>query len=204
MGAEKAKKKEMGEKAKEKAAKAAEKKAKAAAEAADKKKKEQAEKEKAAKASEKAEKKKEKEQKATKEKEDKAAAAAEKKSKIPPADPCKKYKAQEAANKKLTKTLQKSIRFEPNQTILTAAGKKTLDDVAAVVIKYAWMELDLTGQSTASGSGCQRLVDGRAKAASAYLKNKGCTNKMNTAGKCKTFIGLTIQATGSAKAPKGC
>merc|ERR1711871_796216 len=174
--AEKAKKKEMGEKAKEKAAKAAEKKAKAAAEAAEKKK--------------------EKEQKATKEKEYKAAAAAEKKSKIPPADPCKKYKAQESANKKLTKTLQKSIRFEPNQTILTAAGKKTLDDVAAVVIKYAWMELDLTGQSTASGSGCQRLVDGRAKAASAYLKNKGCTNKMNTAGKCKTFIVLTIQATG--------
>merc|ERR1712054_33324 len=183
--------------------------------AADKKKKEQAEKEKAAKkaaaekekaakASEKAEKKKEKEQKATKEKADKAAAAAEKKSKIPPADPCKQYKEKEAANKKLTKTLQKSIRFEPNQTILTAAGKKTLDDVAAVVIKYAWMALALTGQSTASGSGCQRLVDGRAKAASAYLKNKGCTNKMNTAGKCKTFIGLTIQATGSAKAPKGC
>merc|ERR1712227_798652 len=201
---EKDAKKEAAEKAKEKAAKAAEKKAKAAAEAADKKKKEQAEKEKAAKkaaaekekaakASEKAEKKKEKEQKAT-----------EEKSKIPPADPCKKYKAQEAANKKLTKTLQKSIRFEPNQTILTAAGKKTLDDVAAVVIKYAWMELDLTGQSTASGSGCQRLVDGRAKAASAYLKNKGCTNKMNTAGKCKTFIGLTIQAPGSAKSPKGC
>merc|ERR1712054_606242 len=213
--AEKAKKKEVDEKAKEKAAKAAESKAKAAAEAADKKKKEQAEKEKAAKkaaaekekaakASEKAEKKKEKEQKATKEKADKAAAAAEKKSKIPPADPCKQYKEKEAANKKLTKTLQKSIRFEPNQTILTAAGKKTLDDVAAVVIKYAWMALDLTGQSTASGSGCQRLVDGRAKAASAYLKNKGCTNKMNTAGKCKTFIGLTIQATGSAKAPKGC
>merc|ERR1711868_18412 len=191
--AEKAKKKEMGEKAKEKAAKAAEKKAKAAAEAADKKKKEQAEKETAAKKAA-----------AEKEKAAKASAAAEKESKIPPADPCKKYKAQEAANKKLTKTLQKSIRFEPNQTILTAAGKKTLDDVAAVVIKYAWMELDLTGQSTASGSGCQRLVDGRAKAASAYLKNKGCTNKMNTAGKCKTFIGLTIQATGSAKAPKGC
>merc|ERR1712054_418042 len=165
--------KEKAAKKKEKDAKAAESKAKAAAEAADKKKKEQAEKEKAA----------------------KKAAAAEKKSKIPPADPCKKYKAQEAANKKLTKTLQKSIRFEPNQTILTAAGKKTLDDVAAVVIKYAWMALDLTGQSTASGSGCQRLVDGRAKAASAYLKNKGCTNKMNTAGKCKTFIGLTIQAT---------
>merc|ERR1711912_208810 len=212
-----AKKKEKD--AKEKAAKAKAEKDKkekdAKKEAADKKKKEQAEKEKAAKkaaaekekaakASEKAEKKKEKEQKATKEKADKAAAAAEKKSKIPPADPCKKYKAQEAANKKLTKTLQKSIRFEPTQTILTAAGKKTLYDVAAVVIKYAWMALDLTGQSTASGSGCQRLVDGRAKAASAYLKNKGCTNKMDTAGKCKTFIGLTIQATGSAKAPKGC
>merc|ERR1712118_7578 len=121
-------------------------------------------------------KKKEKEQKATKEKADKAAAAAEKKSKIPPADPCKKYKAQEAANKKLT-------------TLLLLSSSM-----------HGW--LDLTGQSTASGSGCQRLVDGRAKAASAYLKNKGCTNKMNTAGKCKTFIGLTIQATGSAKAPK--
>merc|ERR1711912_93497 len=216
---EAAAKKEKSEKekaSKEKAAKKKEKdaKEKAAKAKAEKDKKEKdakkeaaekaAEKAKAAKASEKAEKKKEKEQKATKEKADKAAAAAEKKSKIPPADPCKQYKEKEAANKKLTKTLQKSIRFEPNQTILTAAGKKTLDDVAAVVVKYAWMALDLTGQSTASGSGCQRLVDGRAKAASAYLKNKGCTNKMNTAGKCKTFIGLTIQATGSAKAPKGC
>merc|ERR1712178_100683 len=181
----------------EKAAKAAEKKKKAAKKAA-------AEKEKAAKASEKAEKKKEKEQK-TKEKDAKAAES-KAKAAAEAADKKKKEQAEKekAANKKLTKTLQKSIRFEPNQTILTAAGKKTLDDVAAVVVKYAWMALDLTGQSTASGSGCQRLVDGRAKAASAYLKNKGCTNKMNTAGKCKTFIGLTTQATGSAKAPKGC
>merc|ERR1711861_127362 len=220
---EAAAKKEKSEKekaSKEKAAKKKEKdaKEKAAKAKAEKDKKEKdAKKEAAEKAAEKAKKKEmgekakekaakaaEKKAKAAAEAADKAAAAAEKKSKIPPADPCKKYKAQEAANKKLTKTLQKSIRFEPNQTILTAAGKKTLDDVAAVVIKYAWMELDLTGQSTASGSGCQRLVDGRAKAASAYLKNKGCTNKMNTAGKCKTFIGLTIQATGSAKAPKGC
>merc|ERR1711998_827256 len=131
-------------------------------------------------------------------------AAMEKKSKIPPADPCKKYKAQEAANKSMTKTLQKSIRFLPGSTVLTTEGKKTLDSVAAVVIKYAWMALDLTGQSTASGSGCQRLVTGRAKAASEYLKNKGCTNAMNTGGKCQTFIGLTIAATGSAKAPKGC
>merc|ERR1712054_611863 len=165
---EKDAKKEAAEKAAEKAKKKeVDEKAKAAKKAA-------AEKEKAAKASEKAEKKKEQAEKEKAAK--KAAAAAEKKSKIPPADPCKQYKEKEAANKKLTKTLQKSIRFEPNQTILTAAGKKTLDDVAAVVIKYAWMALDLTGQSTASGSGCQRLVDGRAKAASAYLKNKGCTN----------------------------
>merc|ERR1712230_204926 len=131
-------------------------------------------------------------------------AAKEKKSKIPPKDPCKKYKAQEAANKAMTKTLQKSIRFKAGSTVLTKQGKKTLDEVAAVVVKYAWMALDLTGQSTASGSGCQRLVTGRAKAASEYLKNKGCTNAMNTGGKCKTFIGLTIAATGSAKAPKGC
>merc|ERR1712054_743793 len=216
-------------KAKESAAKAAEKSKKREAQAkATKKEKDAAAKaqEKAAKKAEKAAKemeaKAEKEKK-MKEKADKALAkekatkaeqaakemkakeaAMEKKSKIPPADPCKKYKAQEAANKSLTKTLQKSIRFQPGSTVLTTEGKKTLDSVAAVVIKYAWMALDLTGQSTASGSGCQRLVTGRAKAASEYLKNKGCTNAMNTGGKCQTFIGLTIAATGSAKAPKGC
>merc|ERR1711981_127719 len=202
-------------KAKEAAAKAAEKSKKKEAQAKASKKEKDAKKEAAAKAKEKAAKKAEKAAKAmAKEKEAKQASAAkelnakeaakEKKSKIPPADPCKKYKAQEAANKAMTKTLQKSIRFEPNKTILTKEGKKTLDAVAGVVVKYAWMALDLTGQSTASGSGCQRLVDGRAKAASEYLKNKGCTNKMNTGGKCRTFVGLTIAATGSAKAPKGC
>lgn len=180
---EKDAKKEAAAKAQEKAAKKAEKAAKeqeAKAEKA-KKKKEKSDKESAAKVKaqeldEKAQAKKEKADKAmAKEKEAKQAAAAkemnakeaakEKKSKIPPADPCKKYKAQEAANKAMTKTLQKSIRFEPNKTILTKEGKKTLDAVAGVVVKYAWMALDLTGQSTASGSGCQRLVDGRAKAA---------------------------------------
>jgi len=131
-------------------------------------------------------------------------AAKEKKSKIPPKDPCKKYKAQEAANKAMTKTLQKSIRFKAGSTVLTTKGKKTLDALAEVIIKYAWMALDLTGQSTARGNGCKRLVKGRAKAAAEYLKNKGITNKMSTGGKCKTFIGLTIAATGSAKPPKGC
>jgi len=219
---EKDAKAESAAKAMEKAAKKAERAAKeqeAKAEKA-KKMKEKADKESAAKVKaqeldEKAQAKKEKAGKAmAKEKEAKQAAAAkemkekqaamEKKSKIPPADPCKKYKAQEAANKAMTKTLQKSIRFEPNKTILTKEGKKTLDKVAEVVVKYAWMALDLIGQSTASGSSCQRLVTGRAKAASEYLKNKGCTNTMNNGGKCKTFVGMTIAATGSAKAPKGC
>merc|ERR1711988_404679 len=132
----------------EKAAKAAEKKKaaeKASKEAAAKKEKsekEKASKEKAAKKKEKDAKEKAAKAKAEKDKKEKdakkeaAEKAAEKaKKKIPPADPCKQYKEKEAANKKLTKTLQKSIRFEPNQTILTAAGKKTLDDVAAVVVK---------------------------------------------------------------------
>merc|ERR1712036_133475 len=189
-------------KAKESAAKAAEKSKKREAQAKATKK-EKAAKEMEAKAG-KAKKKKEKSDKESAAKVKAQEAAKEKKSKIPPADPCKKYKAQEAANKAMTKTLQKSIRFEPGSTVLTKQGKKTLDEVAAVVVKYAWMALDLTGQSTASGSGCQRLVTGRAKAASEYLKNKGCTNAMNTGGKCKTFIGLTIAATSSAKAPKGC
>merc|ERR1711861_74 len=81
----------------EKAAKAAEKKKKAAEKAAEKAKK----KEMGEKAKEKAAKAAEKKAKAAAEAADKAAAAAEKKSKIPPADPCKKYKAQEAANKEM-------------------------------------------------------------------------------------------------------
>merc|ERR1711988_1097028 len=215
--AEKSKKREAQAKAtkKEKAAKEMEAKAEKEKKMKEKSDKESAAKVKAKELDEKAQAKKEKADKAlAKEKATKAEQAAkemkakeaamEKKSKIPPADPCKKYKAQEAANKSMTKTLQKSIRFQPGSTVLTTEGKKTLDSVAAVVIKYAWMALDLTGQSTASGSGCQRLVTGRAKAASEYLKNKGCTNAMNTGGKCQTFIGLTIAATGSAKAPKGC
>merc|ERR1711907_450944 len=198
---EKDAKKEAAAKAQEKAAKKAEKAAKEMEAKAEKEKKmkEKSDKESAAKV-----KAKELDEKAQAKKEKADKALAKEKATIPPADPCKKYKAQEAANKSMTKTLQKSIRFQPGSTVLTTEGKKTLDSVAAVVIKYAWMALDLTGQSTASGSGCQRLVTGRAKAASEYLKNKGCTNAMNTGGKCQTFIGLTIAATGSAKAPKGC
>merc|ERR1711998_271870 len=89
-------------KAKESAAKAAEKSKKREAQAKATKKEKDAKKEAAAKAQEQAA----KEMKAKE-------AAMEKKSKIPPADPCKKYKAQEAANKSMTKTLQKSIRFQP-------------------------------------------------------------------------------------------
>merc|ERR1711988_322775 len=131
--AEKSKKREAQAKAtkKEKDAKKAEKAAKEMEAKAEKEKKmkEKSDKESAAKVKakeldEKAQAKKEKadkalaEEKATKAeqaaKEMKAKEAAmEKKSKIPPADPCKKYKAQEAANKSMTKTLQKSIRFQP-------------------------------------------------------------------------------------------
>jgi len=206
---------EKAEKEKEKAAKKAEKAAKAAAEAASKKKKEQAEKEKAAKkkaaedakkekaakAKEQAEKKKEK---AAKDKKEKADKAAEKKSKIPPADPCKKWKAQKAANKAMTKTLQKQVKFKPNKWVLRKEGKKTLDSIAGYLIKYQWMELDLEGHSTASGSYCKNLTGKRAKAAADYLKKKGCGNKFHTSGKCRTFIGLKIKATGSATPPRGC
>jgi len=206
---------EKAEKAKEKAAKEKEKAAKAAVEAAAKKKKEQDEKEKAAKvlaaekakkekelkAKEKADKQKEKADKAKKEKADKAA---EKKSKIPPPDPCKKWKVQEAANKQMTTTLQKQVKFEPNKWVLKPDGKKTLDTIAGYLIKYQWMELDLEGHSTASGSYCLNLTGKRADAAAKYLKAKGCGNKFHTSGKCRTFIGLKIKATGSARAPSGC
>merc|ERR1712124_69215 len=195
---------EKAEKEKEKAAKKAEKAAKAAAEAASKKKKEQAEKEKAAKkkaaedakkekaakAKEQAEKKKEK---AAKDKKEKADKAAEKKSKIPPVDPCKKWKAQKAANKAMTKTLQKQVKFKPNKWVLRKEGKKTLDSIAGYLIKYQWMELDLEGHSTASGSYCKNLTGKRAKAAADYLKKKGCGNKFHTSGKCRTFIGLKLR-----------
>merc|ERR1711998_199071 len=207
---------ERNQKAAEKNSKAAEKSAKAQEQREKAKAQERKAKESAAKAAEKS-KKREAQAKATKKEKDAKESAAKVKAKEldekaqakkEKADKAlakeKATKAEEAANKSMTKTLQKSIRFQPGSTVLTTEGKKTLDSVAAVVIKYAWMALDLTGQSTASGSGCQRLVTGRAKAASEYLKNKGCTNAMNTGGKCQTFIGLTIAATGSAKAPKGC
>merc|ERR1712224_298658 len=202
---EKAAKKEAAEKAAEKAAKKekAEKKAeKNAKEAAAKKAAaEKAKKEKDVKAKEQAEKKKEK---AAKDKKEKADKAAEKKSKIPPADPCKKWKAQKKANKAMTKTLQKQVKFKPNKWVLRKEGKKTLDSIAGYLIKYQWMELDLEGHSTASGSYCKNLTGKRAKAAADYLKKKGCGNKFHTLGKCRTFIGLKIKATGSATPPRGC
>jgi len=131
-------------------------------------------------------------------------AAMEKKSKIPPKDPCKAWKKRKAANALMTKSLQKKVRFEPNKTILTKGGKKILDEVASVIVSNAWMSISLTGQSTASGSYCNKLTRGRAKSAADYLKVKGCTNKMATGGKCRTFVGLSISAGGSAKPPKGC
>jgi len=104
----------------------------------------------------------------------------------------------------MTKTLQKQVKFNPNKWTLQKSGKQTLDTIAEYLIKYQWMELDLEGHSTASGSYCKKLTGNRAKAAADYLKAKGCSNKFHTTGKCKTFIGLKIKATGSAKAPKGC
>lgn len=108
------------------------------------------------------------------------------------------------ANKAMTKTLQKQVKFKPNKWVLRKEGKKTLDSIAGYLIKYQWMELDLEGHSTASGSYCKNLTGKRAKAAADYLKKKGCGNKFHTSGKCRTFIGLKIKATGSATPPRGC
>merc|ERR1711904_343726 len=103
-----------------------------------------------------------------------------------PTDPCKKYQEEKAANKQIAAALTAAVGFAPGSTVVNSSGQKTLDEVAKVLNKYAWMAVNIQGHSDAkAGSHCQKLVDGRAESTKKYLASKGCKNKMtNIAGTC--------------------
>merc|ERR1711988_915946 len=94
--------------------------------------------------------------------------------------------------------LKKTIKFDPNKTTLRKSSYSTLNEVVAVVREFPWLDITVIGHSTASGSGCNRLTEGRAKTVIKYLTDKGATNKMKPEAKCKTFIGVEIKASGGS------
>merc|ERR1711988_1912001 len=91
-----------------------------------------------------------------------------------------------------------TIKFDPNKTTLRKSSYSTLNEVVAVVQEFPWLDITVVGHSTASGSGCNRLTEGRAETVIKYLTDKGATNKMKPESKCKTFIGVEIKASGGS------
>jgi len=127
-----------------------------------------------------------------------------------PTDPCKKYQEEKAANKQIAAALTAAVGFAPGSTVINSSGQKTLDEVAKVLNKYAWMAVNIQGHSDAkAGSHCQKLVDGRAESTKKYLASKGCKNKMtNIPGTCAKKRAITIGGqdtiAAGAKLPAGC
>jgi len=128
--------------------------------------------------------------------------------KVAPADPCKKWQAEKKANAEVAKALKAQVSFGGGSTVIKAQGKRTLDKAAAVLRKYPWMTITVTGHSDApKGRRCTQLVIGRAAATEKYLKSKGCKNKMTRpVGKCgkKRAIEIIANAAGQRSPPKGC
>merc|ERR1712072_68708 len=66
-----------------------------------------------------------------------------------PADPCAKYQAEKAANKKIAAALTAQVGFAPNSVVINSSGQKTLDEVAKVLNQYPWMAVNVQGHSDA-------------------------------------------------------
>jgi len=139
--------------------------------------------------------------------------AAKKDDTAPPVDPCDKWKAERKANLEIQAALKASVGFAPDVTKLNDSGKKTLGEVAKTLNKYPWMAITIQAHSSASpGSGCQKLVDGRASSTKQFLASKGCKNKMNLLkGTCGVKRAITIggqdsimNAAGAGSPPAGC
>merc|ERR1711868_5948 len=109
---------------------------------------------------------------------------------------CDPNKAKREANEKLAKALTSTIKFDPNKTTLKKDSEVTLNGVVKTLDQFPWLEVDILGHSTARGSYCQQLTQGRAKTVIDYLKNKGAKNKMNAKGQCGKMIGVEIKGTG--------
>merc|ERR1712023_431082 len=116
---------------------------------------------------------------------------------------CDPNKAKREANAKLAKALSKSIKFNPNKTTLRSDSYATLNGVVKTLEQFPWLEVNVIGHSTASGSYCQKLTTGRAATVIKYFKDKGAKNKMHAKGQCGKMIGAEIKAAGGdAPIPK--
>lgn len=124
-----------------------------------------------------------------------------------PTSPCKVWKSEERANKKIRRVLQASVRFKKMKSTLKQEGKDVLRKVASVLKKYPWMSVTVEGSSSArKGSTCTRLVNGRAASALKFMKLVGAKNKMHTiGGKCGSTKAVHIRTpNGDKPAPAGC
>merc|ERR1711907_481623 len=116
---------------------------------------------------------------------------------------CDPNKAKREANAKLAKALSKSIKFNPNKTTLRSDSYATLNGVVKTLEQFPWLEVNVIGHSTASGSYCQKLTTGRASTVIKYFKDKGAKNTMHAKGQCGKMIGVEIKAAGGdAPIPK--
>merc|ERR1712227_953311 len=116
---------------------------------------------------------------------------------------CDPNKAKREANAKLAKALSKSIKFNPNKTTLRSDSYATLNGVVKTLEQFPWLEVNVIGHSTASGSYCQKLTTGRAATVIKYFKDKGAKNTMHAKGQCGKMIGVEIKAAGGdAPIPK--
>merc|ERR1712178_113328 len=103
---------------------------------------------------------------------------------------CDPNKAKREANAKLAKALSKSIKFNPNKTTLRTDSYATLNGVVKTLEQFPWLEVNVIGHSTASGSYCQKLTTGRAATVIKYFKDKGAKNTMHAKGQCGKMIGV--------------
>merc|ERR1711977_347400 len=131
----------------------------------------------------------------------------------PPVDPCKKWQEERKANLAIAAALKADVGFAPNVVTLNDSGKKTLGEVAKTLNKYPWMAVNVQAHSSAApGSGCDKLVQGRAESTKTFLASQGVRNKMTVVkGTCSIKRAITIGAQdsisnsgGAGAPPKGC
>lgn len=126
---------------------------------------------------------------------------------LAPTDPCKKWEAEDTANKAVAEALKSEVGFADDSTAISSSGKATLDKVANVLKQYPWMTIAVEAHSDAqAGSTCTTLTEGRAASTEEYLKSQGVTNPMGKpAGKCGVKRAVVIEIAHHARAkPAGC
>lgn len=132
-------------------------------------------------------------------------------------DECKKWEAENKANKAVAKALESEVNFADNSAELSSSGKATLDKVAVIVKQYPWMEIAVEAHSDACIENkcasdnerknvCAKLTAGRAKSTEDYLKSQGVKNPMTEPlGKCDVKRAVKITSPGGSKAkPAKC